>query len=392
MLRLVMRMKIVHNLLCFAVLAGLFACNQQSQKAVVQPVTPEVKPVEKNDKPVVLNKQTKPEKAPKPVKKPKPVLPDPPVVPQETTAGQTEIPGHAEMGVTPAQAEEAKPVSLKPLGKRVCCVPMKGKYVALTFDDGPHPSLTPRALDILSRHGAKGTFFMLGQNVARYKSVVARAAAEGHELGVHTWSHIKMNSSSRARVDSEIDRTQKTIAAVSGVKPRVMRPPYGATNKTLVEHMYNRYGMASIMWDVDTLDWRKPGVNKVVNVAVNKAKPGSIILIHDIHATTLAALEGIVTGLQARGFQLVTVSELMQIGKREAAEAAAAKEAEQAAPAIEEQPTPAPAADVMTELPAQVEPAPMKETTGAESEQPQEDLHAASDEEPAVNLDEFNMM
>lgn len=387
-------MKIVHNLLCFAVLAGLLACNQQGQKAVVQTVTPEVKPVEKPDKPAVPDKQTKPEKTPKPVKKPKPVLPEPPVVPVETTPGQAEVPGHAEVEVTPAQPEQVKPVALKPLGKRVFSVPMKGKYVALTFDDGPHPSLTPKALDILSRHGAKGTFFMLGQNAARYKSVVARAAAEGHELGVHTWSHIKMNSSSRARVDSEIDRTQKAIAAAAGVTPRVMRPPYGATNKTLVDHMYNRYGMASIMWDVDTLDWRKPGVDKVVNVAVNKARPGSIILIHDIHSTTIAALEGIVTGLQARGFQLVTVSELMQIGKREAAEA---KEAEQATPGVAEQPAETTAADTTPEQPEQGEPevAPAEMPAPPvvpEPVQPQNDPHAASDEEPAVNLDELNMI
>ena len=286
-------------------------------------------------------------------------------------------------------------MSLKPLGKRVSSVPMKGKYVALTFDDGPHPSLTPKALDILNRHGAKGTFFMLGQNAARYKSVVARAAAEGHELGVHTWSHIKMNSSSRAKVDSEIDRTQKTLAAAAGVKPRVMRPPYGATNKTLVDHMYNRYGMASIMWDVDTLDWRKPGVDKVVSVAVNKAKPGSIILVHDIHATTLAALEGIVTGLQARGFQLVTVSELMQIGKREAAEA---KAAEQTTPAVEEQPVENPATDVVSSvLPEQVQPTvapavPTEAPVESEPVQPLNEPHAASDAESAMNLDELNMM
>ena len=389
-----MRMKIVHNFLCFAVLAGLFACNQQSQNAAVVVVTPEVKPVVKPGKPSEPAKQTKPEKTPKPVKKPQPVKKPEPVQPEPVVVPVETIPGQAEVVVTPAPAADVKPVSLKPLGKRVFSVPMKGKYVALTFDDGPHPALTPKALDILNRHGAKGTFFMLGQNADRYKAVVARAAAEGHELGVHTWSHIKMNSSSRAKVDSEIDRTQKTIAAAAGVKPRVMRPPYGATNKTLVDHMYNRYGMASIMWDVDTLDWRKPGVEKVINVAVNKARPGSIILIHDIHATTLAALEGIVTGLQARGFQLVTVSELMQIGKREAAEP---REAEVTSPVAEEQPVETPTADAASVQPEQAEPAeapavPAESPVETESAQPVYDPHAASDAEPAMNLDELNMM
>lgn len=147
-----------------------------------------------------------------------------------------------------------------------------------------------------------------------------------------------MNSSSRAKVDNEVGRTQRILAEAAGKAPRVMRPPYGATNKSLVNHMHDRYGMASILWDVDTLDWRKPGVSKVINTAVNKAQPGSIILVHDIHASTLAALEGIVTGLQARGFQLVTVSELMMLGKKEAAAAEAATLPQPEAPVLPESP------------------------------------------------------
>ena len=347
MLCLVMRMKILHYLVCGLVIAGISACNQQSQNNVAPEVKPEVKPVPpaapaKPKKPVEKVKPTSPAKPAKPEKKEapaQPVTPEQPVTP----------PGQAEVTAAPGLQQSSKPVRLKPLGKRVSQVPMKGMYVALTFDDGPHPSLTAKALDILKRHGAKGTFFILGQNAARYKSVVARAAAEGHELGVHTWSHIKMNSSSRARVDSEVSRTQNTLASISGTVPRVMRPPYGATNKTLVNHMYNRYGMASILWDVDTLDWRKPGVSKVINTAVNKARPGSIILVHDIHASTIDALEGIVTGLQARGFKLVTVSELMRLGKQEA-KAAAQPVTPEPAPAVE----PAPAEQ---QVPASAEPA-----------------------------------
>lgn len=281
------------------------------------------------------------------------------------------------------ETTKSAPKRLKPLGKRVFQVPVKGKYVALTFDDGPHAELTPKALDILARHGAKGTFFMLGQNVARYKSVVRRAAAEGHEIGVHTWSHIKMNSSARARVDREVSRTQNLIADVTGVVPRVMRPPYGATNKTLVNHMYSSYGMASIMWDVDTLDWRKPGVSKVVSTAVEKARPGSIILVHDIHATTLAALEKIVTGLQERGFKLVTVSELMQIAKREAAGETEVPAQPADAPAADGLPSGAeplaePAVEVQSEEPvaAPAAPAPVAPQPAVESETAQNIEHS----------------
>lgn len=373
MARLVMRIKFAQYLVCSFALAGMVACNQQSQSTVVPHTTPEVKP---QSQPVAVPKpepaKPKPAVKPQPTKPVKPVQPVQPVQPvTPVEPQQPQIPGgQAEVTVVTPPAPVQQPVKLKPLGKRVSHVPMKGKYVALTFDDGPHASLTPRALDILNRHGAKGTFFMLGQNASRNKSIVARAAAEGHELGVHTWSHIKMNSSSRAKVDNEVSRTQKVLAEASGVTPRVMRPPYGATNKTLVNHMHDHYGMASILWDVDTIDWRKPGVSKVISTAVNEAKPGSIILVHDIHASTLDALEGIVTGLQARGFKLVTVSELMQIGKREAAEAAAAA----AAPVVEPQPV----EPAQPETPAAVEPAgqpaaPELETaaeSSAEAEQP----------------------
>ena len=120
-----------------------------------------------------------------------------------------------------------------------------------------------------------------------------------------------MARSSMSKIDSEVSRTSDVIRSITGKTPVVMRPPYGATTAGIVKHMYDRYGMRSIMWDVDTQDWRKPGVSTVVSRAVNNAKPGSIILVHDIHASTLAAVEGIVTGLQARGFKLVTVSQLM---------------------------------------------------------------------------------
>ena len=291
-----MRMKIGQYLICATTILGMVACQQQDQQQnMEQPVTPVVKPA------------PRPKPRPRPVVKPKP---------------------RVESSAFPMVQN---PVSLRPLGKKVSHVPMKGKYVALTFDDGPHPSLTRKAVAILDRHGAKGTFFMLGENVNRYKSLVASVAASGHELGVHTWSHIKMNAVSRARVDNEVNRTRNLIGRISGTYPRVMRPPYGATNQALVNHMYNGYGMASVLWDVDTRDWCKPGVSKVINTAVSKARPGSIILVHDIHASTINALEGIVTGLQAKGYKLVTVSELLQISKREAAEAAAARAAEEAA-------------------------------------------------------------
>ena len=221
-----MRLKIAYYFVCTLFVAGMVACNQQSQNVIEQEVTPEVKPV-----PV---KPKKPEKKRPRERKPSPA-PAPAVAPapqvEKPVAVQEIVPENTQASITAPAPEAKSPIRLKPLGKKVSQVPVKGKYVALTFDDGPHAAYTPKALNILKRHGAKGTFFMLGQNAARNRSLVARVAAEGHELGVHTWSHIKMNSSARAKVDSEISRTQNLLGAISGVYPRVMRPPYGRKPK-----------------------------------------------------------------------------------------------------------------------------------------------------------------
>ena len=200
-------------------------------------------------------------------------------------------------------------------GRRVAQVSVPGKYVALTFDDGPSGAYTPKILDILNRHGAKATFFVLGENAARHKSILARAAAEGHEIASHTWSHVKLTSKSYDQIASEMERTSAVIREATGRQPRLMRPPYGATNRGVIDFMMDRYGMTSVLWDVDTVDWKHPGTSAVVHRAVDKAHNGSIILLHDIHASTLAAVEQVVTGLQARGFKLVTVSQLIRLAR-----------------------------------------------------------------------------
>lgn len=248
-------------------------------------------------------------------------------------------------------AEATKPVAERPFvpkvpGHRVSHVNVPGKYVALTFDDGPNATYTPQVLDILRRNGARATFFVLGQNAARNKSILARAVAEGHEIANHTYSHIKMTAVGRATSQREIEQTNEIIKSATGYYPTTMRPPYGAINSGLVDMVYNNYGMHAVLWDVDTRDWQHPGVSTVVQRAVGNARSGSIILLHDIHASTLAAVEEIVTGLQARGFKLVTVSQLIEIGRR------AAGGAEPAAPAASPEATPAPAAPAAPGEPA----------------------------------------
>ncbi len=253
-----------------------------------------------------------------------------PEKPAEEPSPQTAVPrpisrptpppvSHPEEIAPPRPAEHFVPQAP---GWRIARVSVPGNYVALTFDDGPSASVTPKVLDILKRHHVRATFFVLGENVVRNKGIVARAAAEGHEIASHSWNHPNLSKMSQAQVISQMDRTAAAIREATGSEPALMRPPYGATNRTLGGMLMARYGTPSVLWDVDTVDWRHPGVNVVIRRAVGGAHNGSIILLHDIHASTLAAVEGVVEGLKARGFQLVTVSELIRMGREAAGEAA----------------------------------------------------------------------
>ncbi len=203
-------------------------------------------------------------------------------------------------------------------GRRIARVSVPGKYVALTFDDGPSATYTPRVLDILRRYGVHATFFVLGENAVHNKSILARAAAEGHEIASHTWDHSNLTKLSHEQMASQMDRTAAVLQEAIGRRPALMRPPYGATNPEIVDYMMTQYGTPSILWDVDTVDWSHPGVGTVIDRAVSQARNGSIILLHDIHASTLQAVEGVVRGLQARGFKLVTVSQLIRMARRAA--------------------------------------------------------------------------
>ncbi len=241
---------------------------------------------------------------------------------------------------TPATVKVVKPtppkrVTPKAPGRKVHSVSVNGPYVALTFDDGPHPTHTPRIINILNKYGAKGTFYVLGERVKRNPAILSKAVASGHEIGVHTWNHPSLTRIDRAAVNSQMDRSVAAIRSAIGRSVPTMRPPYGAINTDLVNYFSQKYGMSTIMWSVDTNDWKRPGVSVVTSRAVNQAKNGSIILLHDIHAPSAAAVEGIVKGLQARGFKLVTVSELLRRARSEArgATAAAPKAATPAAPA-----------------------------------------------------------
>ena len=183
------------------------------------------------------------------------------------------------------------------------------KVIALTFDDGPGPH-TAHLLDILDQYGAKATFFLIGSKVSRQASIVRSIQARGHQLGNHSWSHPELPKLPVDQIASEIDRTNDAIKQATGVTPAILRPPYGAVNGAVLEQLRLR-GMSSILWSVDTRDWADRNSDIVCSRAVAGARPGAIILMHDIHQTSVSAVPCILSALKQQGYSFVTVQGLL---------------------------------------------------------------------------------
>ena len=192
-------------------------------------------------------------------------------------------------------------------------VHVNAPYIAITFDDGPHATLTPKLLDLLKERNIKATFFVIGKNAAEYPDILRRIAAEGHEIANHSWSHPDLAKLPQDTVRGEISRTQDAITNTIARPVTLLRPPYGALQTTQKQWVHDTYGYRIILWDVDPLDWRRPGASVVSERILKGAKPGSIILAHDIHPGTIEAMPATLDQLIARGFQFVTVSELIKL-------------------------------------------------------------------------------
>ncbi len=188
--------------------------------------------------------------------------------------------------------------------------------VALTFDDGPG-AVTPAVLDVLSGHGAQATFHLLGARVRSGAALVRRAAADGHELGVHGWRHRDL-SANAVRACAELARARAAIHAACGLAPRVFRPPFGATSRPLALGAA-LLGLVTVVWDVDPRDFEEPGAAAIRERVRAAVRPGSIVLLHDDRpglAATAVALDGILTDLAAAGLATTTVSGLLGLERR----------------------------------------------------------------------------
>src|SRR5438132_9414847 len=183
----------------------------------------------------------------------------------------------AESAVPAHEAERDNPGPAAESNVTLNSVHVDGPYIAMTFDDGPSATLTPKLLDLLAAHHIKATFFVIGENVAEHPEIVARAARDGHEIGNHSWSHPNLAKMSDDNVRSQLRRTDDAIRGATGNRPTLLRPPYGSITAREKRCIHDEFGYRIILWDVDPYDWKRPGPAVVRNRILKETHRGSIV-------------------------------------------------------------------------------------------------------------------
>ncbi len=187
------------------------------------------------------------------------------------------------------------------------------KQIALTFDDGPHPTKTPQILDILNKYDIKATFFLIGKNIEYYPDIVKREINEGHEIGNHTYSHAQLDKLTKEAIEKEISDFENTLSCLCDYAPSIIRPPCGSFGNEL-KSAVEKINYKIVLWSIDTRDWSHTPADIITNNILSKAKSGDIILMHDYitgDSPTPAVLEVIIPNLIEAGYEFVTVSELI---------------------------------------------------------------------------------
>lgn len=179
--------------------------------------------------------------------------------------------------------------------------------IALTFDDGPHPVYTPKLLDGLKERNVKATFFVVGKNIEGREDIIKRMDEEGHLIGNHTYDHVKITGLPEEEACAQITKTSELVKEITGKNTEFVRPPFGAWDKKLE----CGFEMFPVLWSIDPLDWTTKNVDVVVQKVLSRAEENSIILLHDYYDSSVEAALKIVDALLERGFEFVTVDELV---------------------------------------------------------------------------------
>ena len=188
------------------------------------------------------------------------------------------------------------------------------KKIALTFDDGPHPRITPEILEILNEYGIKATFFVIGQNVVNYPETMKLVIESGCEIGNHTYSHKNFKNLGVSEIQDEFERCRQTLLDNFLVDPTLVRPPQGICTEDLC-NVSEQMNYDIILWSIDTKDWAHTSAEDISRNILANAKSGDIILMHDYvsgKVGTCDALRIIIPELINRGFEFVTVGELIK--------------------------------------------------------------------------------
>ena len=192
-------------------------------------------------------------------------------------------------------------------------VKTNAKKIAITFDDGPHPSQTDQILELLDAYGAKATFFMVGINVVNYPEVAKRVLSKGHEIGNHTFSHLHIKNASEALLLEELGKCEDALEELCEYRPHLFRPPEGAINDYIC-HSAESGDYRVILWSIDTKDWEIKNAEQIIKAVLDRVQPGDIILMHDYighNGQTVEALRLLLPRLIDDGYEPVTVSHLL---------------------------------------------------------------------------------
>ncbi|MFF5977962.1 bifunctional polysaccharide deacetylase/glycosyltransferase family 2 protein [Streptomyces olindensis] len=202
-------------------------------------------------------------------------------------------------------------------GGQATTVSVPDKTIALTFDDGPNPTWTPEVLAILEKYDVPGTFFLVGSMVSRYPGIVEDMVDQGHEVGIHTFTHVDLSYQSDARVRREMEQTQLALAGAAGITTTLFRAPYSSQTDAIDNYSWPVYeklgqdGYTSVFVDTDSDDWKRPGVAKIVQWATPEKNKGASVLFHDAggeRSQTIAALPKYIEKMRAKGYTFTTIS------------------------------------------------------------------------------------
>ncbi|MFF4690820.1 bifunctional polysaccharide deacetylase/glycosyltransferase family 2 protein [Streptomyces sp. NPDC001307] len=206
-------------------------------------------------------------------------------------------------------------------GGQATTVSVPAKTIALTFDDGPNPSWTPKVLAILRQYDVPGTFFLVGSMVSRYPGIVKTMVRQGNEVGVHTFTHVDLSYQSDTRIKREMEQTQLALAGAAGITTTLFRAPYSSETDAIDDYSWPVYqklgkeGYTSVFVDTDSDDWKRPGVSKIVQWATPKGTKGASVLFHDAggeRSQTIEALPTYIEKMKAKGYTFTTISGVLE--------------------------------------------------------------------------------